>query len=307
MQDNRVSAQVRSGGRARFDTRTSSTPPQAVARPFAVTSSDGVRLAGIHLPGPARDATTALVVCHGFTHHTGHPISRGVLESLARSAPVVAVDMRGHGGSGGRNTVGDRELLDVDAAVGWARRAGYPRVATTGFSLGGAVVLRQAALGAARPDAVAAVSAPARWYSRETVAMRRVHWLLEQPHGRLVARLLGVRLDDPWATLPPSPVEVVAGIAPIPLLLVHFTDDRYFSPDHATALAAASGGHAALWSEPGGGHGESGTGPALADRLARWALAAAAPRAVGPPDDGDQRGSTVGRCGTVPDEGSEVG
>ena len=33
-------------------------------------------------------------------------------------------------------------------------------------------------------DAVVAVSAPARWYSRETAAMRRVHWALEQPHGR---------------------------------------------------------------------------------------------------------------------------
>jgi uncharacterized protein len=73
--------------------------------------------------------------------------------------------------------------------------------------------------------------------------MRRVHRLHEQPHGRLGARLLGVRLlgvrlDGGWEVVPPSPVEVAAAVAPIPLLLVHFTGDRYFSAAHAGALAA---------------------------------------------------------------------
>jgi hypothetical protein len=137
--------------------------------------------------------------------------------------------------------------------------------------------------------------------------MRRVHWLLEQPHGRAVARLLGVRLDSPWEVVPPSPVEVVAAVAPLPLLLVHFTGDSYFSAAHAQALMAASGGHAQLWTEPGTGHGESGTGPGLAERIARWALAAAATGSPGALTTGD--GSTVGP--RTPAErrapGSEVG
>src|SRR5690606_24829927 len=113
-----------------------------------------VRLAGLHLarPGPVRG--TALVVAHGFTHHTRHPTTRRLLTALAQSAPVVAFDMRGHGRSGGRSTVGDREPLDLDAAVATARRLGYRRVVTVGFSLGGAVALRQAAAGGSRPDAV---------------------------------------------------------------------------------------------------------------------------------------------------------
>ncbi|WP_308283100.1 alpha/beta hydrolase family protein [Pseudonocardia nigra] len=268
------------------------------------SSMDWVPLAGVHLPGP--DADTALAVCHGFTHHTRHPSTRRVLTALAAHAPVVAFDMRGHGRSGGRSTVGDREVLDLDAAVAWARAAGYPRVVTVGFSLGAAVALRQAAAGTARPDAVVAVSPPARWYSRETVPMRRVHWLLEQPHGRLAARLLGVRLAGPWTTVPPSPVEVVGDIAPTPLLLVHFTGDPYFSSGHAWALAAASGGRAQLWTEPGTGHGESGTDAALAERITRWARDAAGAR---PADGSADRGSTV--RGHIPAErrgaGSEVG
>jgi hypothetical protein len=118
--------------------------------------------------------------------------------------------------------------------------------------------------------------------------MRRVHWLLEQPAGRLAARALGVRLDGGWEVVPPSPVEVVADIG-VPLLLVHIAGDRYFSAAHARALAAASGGRAELWEEPGDGHGESGTHPGLARRIARWALAASNP------DDGRERArSTVG-------------
>ena len=248
---------------------------QVTPVPITATATDGVTLAGLHLarPGPAHG--TALVVAHAFTHHTRHPTTRKVLAALATEAPVVALDMRGHGRSGGRSTVGDREPLDLDAAVASARALGYEQVATVGFSLGGAVALCHAAGGAHRPDAVVAVSSPARWYSRETTAMRRVHWLLEQPHGRLAARAIGLRLDGGWEVVPPSPVEVVPDIA-VPLLLVHITGDRYFSAAHAGALAAASGGRAELWNEPGEGHGESGTNTALARRIARWAVLACA-------------------------------
>lgn len=268
-------------GRAQLDTApigvsigVPSAAQPRVLSPLAATTSDGVALHGIRIAAPGAVSGPAIVVCHGFTHHTGHSTTRQVLAAFARHSDVVAFDMRGHGRSGGRNTVGDREILDVDAAVGAARALGHSGVATVGFSLGGAVVLRQAALGAQRPDAVVAVSAPARWYSRETRPMRLVHWLLEQPHGRLAAMAIGVRLDREWETVPPSPVEAVAAIAPIPLLLVHFAGDRYFTAAHATALAAASGGHADLRTWQRAGHGESGTDGEVAAGIADWALAA---------------------------------
>lgn len=279
--------------------------------PVSLVTTDGVRLAGIHVTGGAGRGSTAIVHVHGFTHHTGYSATRRVAEAMAGAADVLAVDLRGHGRSGGRNTVGDRELLDVDAAVGWVRAAGYARVATVGFSLGAAVALRQAAAGAHRPDAVVAVSGPARWYSRESAPMRRVHWALEQPHGRLVARVLGVRLDRPWAEVPPSPVEVVGAIAPRPLLLVHFDDDPYFSAAHPDALLAAAGGEALLWREPGVGHGETGTSDELATRIAAWAVHAAAappapPRSLGPVAGRVAAGLTVEGDSAVAGE-AEVG
>jgi pimeloyl-ACP methyl ester carboxylesterase len=256
------------------------TTPGAGQR-LRLGTSDGLRLAARHYPPRAGAAVPGLafVLCHGFTGSGLRPAVRRLAARLTRYGGVVALDFRGHGGSAGRSTVGDAEVLDVDAAVGWAREAGYRRCATLGFSMGGSIVLRHAA-GAAtgagllpvRPvDAVVSVSAPSRWYIRDTVPMRRVHWLVETSVGRLTAvTLLRTRLGGRWPEVPESPVEVMHRIPPIPLLLVHGDRDAYFPVEHATALATAAGTGADLWLIPGFGHAEAATTPALLDRIAGW-------------------------------------
>lgn len=243
-------------------------------------AADGVLLAGIRCPGPAAGGpgAPAFVIAHGFTNDTSSPSTRRVVLAFARHGPVLALDFRGHGRSGGRTSVGRDETLDLDAAIRLARSSGAAAspVVLVGFSMGGAVALRQAAIGGDPPDAVVAVSAPSRWYIRHTGPMRRVHWLLEHPAGPLVARALGIRLGTPWPQVPPTPLELIGRIAPIPLLLVHGAADRYFGVDQARALHRAAQGAGALWIEPGMGHGESGTSPDLVDRIAAWAQAATA-------------------------------
>ena len=230
-------------------------------------TSDNVRLHA-RLHDPAQPSGLAIVVAHGVTHHIGQPNVARLLRRLALRHAVLGFDLRGHGRSGGFSTVGDAEMHDVDAAVRHARQH-YERVATLGISLGASVVLRHAAL-IDTPDAVATVSCPARWWVRETAAMRRVHWMLEQPQGRVAARLLGVRLGRPWAEIPASPVEVVSRVPPEKLLIVHGAADQYFPPEHAHALHRATGGEADLWLEPGMRHAESALTPQLVDRIARW-------------------------------------
>lgn len=244
--------------------------------PIRLLTSDGVRLRG-EVWNPQHEADLAIVVGHGLTNHIRKPVVRRVLDRLATHATVLAFDFRGHGRSGGGSTVGDAEVLDVAAAVAMARRLGHRRVVTLGFSMGASIVLRHAARCApgdpdADPgvDAVAAVSSPARWWVRETDAMRRVHWLLEQPHGRLAARALRLRLGPPWTEPPESPVEAVHRIAPTPLLIVHGGQDHYFPPDHAEALHRATAGHGELWLFPEMRHAESAMTPDLVDRLATW-------------------------------------
>ena len=152
----------------------------------------------------------AFVIGHGFTHGLHKPATRSVMAAFATHGAVVAVDFRGHGRSGGRSSVGRDEIHDLDAAVTWTRSRGYGPITVVGFSMGAAIALRHAALGSSTGDAVVAVSAPARWYMRDSAPMRKVHWLLETPLGPTVGRVLGVRLGEPWLDLPASPVEAVA-------------------------------------------------------------------------------------------------
>jgi pimeloyl-ACP methyl ester carboxylesterase len=257
------------------------TPLFADGRPLAVRTEDGVTLRGTLVPAarpvPLRPGERALtfVVAHGFTHGVGKPSSLRVARWLSRFGDVRSLDFRGHGRSDGGSTVGgDGELRDLDAAVAAARADGADAVVTLGFSMGGGVALRQAALGRHRPDAVVSVSAVARWYVRETRPMRRVHALLETTPGRLAAaRLLGLRLGEPWDELPVSPIEAAARVAPTPLLLVHGDRDEYFPVEHFRALARAAGPAATAVVVPGFGHAENGLTAPLVERIGRWASA----------------------------------
>ncbi|MDO0927074.1 alpha/beta fold hydrolase [Streptomyces sp. TG1A-8] len=251
-------------------------------------TADGIPIDSVYEPGaavygnagsgadasgpPARDLVFA--VAHGFTGDADRPHVRRAAAVLARHGAVVTFSFRGHGASGGRSTVGDKEVLDLDAAVRWARGFGHARVAAVGFSMGGSVVLRHAALHPGAVDAVVSVSAPARWYYRGTAPMRRLHWLVTRPAGRLVGRYgLRTRIHHrDWDPVPLSPVEAVPRIAPAPLLVVHGDRDGYFPLDHPRMLADAAGDHGELWVEPGMGHAENAAPDELLDRIGDWAV-----------------------------------
>ncbi|MFD4339934.1 alpha/beta hydrolase [Streptomyces anulatus] len=285
------------------------TPPP---RRATLLTDDGVPVeavyepctAGVGTPGDAATegpaATPAIVVAHGFTGSADRPAVRRAARVFAQRAAVITFSFRGHGRSGGRSTVGDREVLDLAAAVAWARELGHARVVTAGFSMGGSVVLRHGALYpaesmaghtavrvparegrtgsvGAHSDAVVSVSAPARWYYRGTAPMRRLHWVVTRPSGRLVGRYgLRTRIaTEDWDPVPLSPVAAVPLIAPAPLLLVHGDRDPYFPLDHPRMLAEAAGpGGAELWLERGMGHAENAADDALLARIADWATAA---------------------------------
>ncbi|MFD3814015.1 alpha/beta hydrolase [Streptomyces rubiginosohelvolus] len=278
-------------------------PVEAVYEPCtAGFGAPGDRAAKALAAPPA--ATPAIVVAHGFTGSADRPAVRRAARVFAQRAAVITFSFRGHGRSGGRSTVGDREVLDLAAAVAWARQLGHTRVVTVGFSMGGSVVLRHGALYTAEPvdrgaesaagvtpvrvperegrirrtgahsDAVVSVSAPARWYYRGTAPMRRLHWVVTRPSGRLVGRY-GFRTriaTEDWDPVPLSPVASVPLIAPAPLLLVHGDRDPYFPLDHPRMLAEAAGPSGAeLWVERGMGHAENAADDALLARIADWA------------------------------------
>ncbi|MDT0378568.1 alpha/beta fold hydrolase [Streptomyces sp. DSM 42041] len=257
------------------------------ARRTVLRAADGVPLEAAYTPwsgggDAAVSAVPVIVVAHGFTGALDRPALRRAAGAFARHTAVVTFSFRGHGRSGGRSTVGDREVLDLAAAVRWARERGHRSVATVGFSMGGSVALRHAALcedAAERTDAVVAVSAPARWYYRGTAPMRRLHWVVQRPVGRLVSRW-GLRTrvhTEDWDPVPPSPTQVAPKIAPTPLLVVHGDRDAYFPLDHPLGLVRAADPRCTeLWVEHGFGHAENAAPDDLLHRIARWATGALA-------------------------------
>ncbi|MEV5899579.1 alpha/beta fold hydrolase [Streptomyces sp. NPDC052127] len=261
----------------------SETGTHAPLRTFLPTA-DGIAVDSVYEPGAAvYDASTpstrhpVFVVAHGFTGDVDRPHVRRVASALAAHGAVVTFSFRGHGRSGGHSTVGDREVLDLAAVVEWARSLGHARVVTVGFSMGGSVVLRHAALYDGTVAAVVSVSAPARWYYRGTAPMRRLHWMVTRPEGRLVGRY-GFRTRihrREWDPVPLSPVEAVPKIAPTPLLIVHGDRDGYFPLDHPRMLAEAAAGHGELWVEHGMGHAEHAADDGLLARIGDWAVARA--------------------------------
>ena len=257
------------GDAARETSGVQNSRVQVSGTRFHLRTEDGEQLAALHLPGPAEpERPLGVVVAHGFSGSLVRPAFRSVLDGLSAHAGVVAFDFRGHGQSSGHSTLGDREILDLDAAVRHARSLGYADVVTCGWSMGGSVVLRHAAL-FRDVEAVVSVSAVSRWFYRDTKPMRRLHWAVETRIGRLVARhAFKTRISGAgWEPVPESPVEVVARIAPIPLLLVHGDADHYFPVEHPRALYDAANEPKELWLLEGFGHAENAATTEVLDRI----------------------------------------
>ncbi|MEU7830865.1 MULTISPECIES: alpha/beta fold hydrolase [unclassified Nonomuraea] len=237
--------------------------------PVMLRTEDGVRIDAAHTPSTR--SGLGIVVAHGFTGSWRDPATRRIAHVLSGYGGVVAFDFRGHGRSGGESTVGDKEILDVDAAVRHARVIGYSKVAVVGFSMGAAVAVRHAGL-LGGIDAVVSVSGPARWHYRGTKPMRQVHWAIERPIGRWAARVAKRTkiARGEWDPIPVPPHEAAALISPTPLLIVHGDADGFFPLEHAHQLYEGAREPKKLWIERGYGHAESAATPELIRRIGKW-------------------------------------
>lgn len=239
------------------------TPRYRLDQRLELTTSDGVRLSGARLAGPA-DARATIVLVHGFSHSSRTPRIHAFAHRLARRAHVLVPDLRGHGASGGVCTLGTHEPLDVAAAVA-AADPSLP-VVTVGVSLGGAAALLHA--GHHRGVAgVVAISAPAWWGAWDTPSTKRVQRYAMTATGRLfVAAVLRTRIADHCDGVPDAR-DVVAAIAPAFTLVVADPADHYFSEEHPRTLHAWANDPKALWLMPGSGHGSDLLTEPFAERL----------------------------------------
>jgi len=117
-------------------------PYPAAKRSFRMR--DGTRLAAQYFPARSR---TTIVLVHGVLS-SSYPLNgtSGLLRE-ATGAEVVAIDLRGHGLSGG--TPGDTDYIgqyedDLGDLIQEIRAAGGRRVILAGHSMGGGIALRYA-------------------------------------------------------------------------------------------------------------------------------------------------------------------
>lgn len=233
------------------------TPRSALGVPYqriTLHAADGIRLAGWHVPCPR--ARAVAVLAHGYSscRETMLPYLR-ILRR--RGFAAVLCDFRSHGWSAGDMvTLGHKEHLDLEAAVG-AARALYPDLplVLVGESMGAATALKVAA----EDPGIAAVVADCSFARLDEPIANRLRITFGEPLGERLApgaaeagaRMLGV---DPAKV---APEEWIGKIAPRPVLLVHGEADRLIPVEHARRLLHAGGPTVRLWTVPGAAHARS--------------------------------------------------
>lgn len=199
---------------------------------------------------------------------------------------VLLFSYRGHALSDGKRgdfTYGDRESHDVDAAVRFLHESkGIEKIGVIGHSAGAVSAIVS---GARNPD-VGAVVAVAPFSSVDEVWHTSRPTLV--PAFILDWTLWAAERTRGFSRHEASPVTVIGGIAPRPLLVVHGTDDERITEDQIRHLFEVAGEPKTLWLVDGAGH-ASIRDPVL-DRLAPDVIAFLDAALAYPKE---QRGSTT--------------
>lgn len=244
-------------------------------------SRDGVRLAGRWLAatsdvaddGWTPDPHEAVLLLHGYSGS----IAPDLIEYapfLRRTAGVFGIDFRGHGDSDdGPTTFGLLEVEDVAGALEWLGERGITRVAIVGTSMGGMTAL--AAVAVLGDGSLPGVEMdPARPRARIGVPGSRIVAVVADsvasdpiipvasrlPVPGILRRFVAARLfdgatdrlgADPRAT---GPARVIGLVEPVPLLLIHGSDDATVPIADGRRLASLAGPSAEHWVIDGADH-----------------------------------------------------
>ncbi len=250
---------------------------QPPATHLTLHAADGTRLHAVRLPGPAPDAPgrrpvgtgvpCSFVLVHGLANSSRTPGIYAFAHLLAAVSPVVVLDLRGHGASGGLCSFCVHEPADVEAAVAAAREAAPDLpVVTIGTSLGGSSVLLHAGEFGGLAGAVGV--SPAGWSGADDrPGSARAQQVARSSLARAGLRLMtGTRLPGICSAIPCAE-PVVARIAPAFTLVVHDREDHYLGPEHAEAIERWARPPVERWEVVGRGHGTELLDPALAERI----------------------------------------
>lgn len=194
---------------------------------FSLLTEDGISINARHFLSGKPDVC---ILAHGFMGSENRPYIKKLAERLWEHFDVITFDFRGHGKSGGVSN-GTDEFYDIKAVVDYAKSQGYKKIAMIGFSLGGIQGIYTAAK-FHNVEALVTVGTPA---NAESIIPNAgwLFWMANNALGRLVLRIW-VRLGD--APGFPKPVTAIEQVSPIPILIVHGSNDTLVDVKEAELL-----------------------------------------------------------------------
>jgi len=167
---------------------------------------------------------------------------------------VLLFSYRGHGSSDGDPfgfTYGAEESKDIDAAVTFLTEVkGVDQIGVIGHSAGAV----SAILSAARNPRIDAVVAASPYPSMEDIWNTNRPGFFPTAYHEFTLKLIELRKQ--FSRQDVRPQDVIAQIAPRPILLVHSDADRRITHKQATALFAAANEPKTLWLVQNVSHGD---------------------------------------------------
>ncbi|QKT02775.1 alpha/beta fold hydrolase [Ectothiorhodospiraceae bacterium 2226] len=225
-------------------------------------AADGTRVHAWHLKAEGPREGTILFFHGNAQNNSAHIASVHWLP--AQGFDVFMLDPRGYGQSDGEPHIRGVHL-DAQAALDHVADAACGEIIVYGQSLGGAIGIHTVARSPHAHCVRAVVSEGAfasyRGIAREKLGMIWLTWPLQVP--------LSYLFSDRY-----SPARVVDQISPVPLLIVHGTDDHIVPAHHAERLYRAAEDPRDLWLLPDVGHIGSSLHEENRARLVGWLVAA---------------------------------
>ncbi len=218
-------------------------------------SGDGTNLTGWYFKARGQERGTILV-CHGNVENMSTHAKLD-LWLVDAGYNVFIFDYRGYGRSEGNPDVAGI-IRDADAALETLLARTPGRIIVFGKSLGGAAAVATLARSRFRDRVSALVIESAfssyRMIARERIAGSIIGWPFQYPLSFLVS--------DEY-----SPVDLIAAISPIPVLIMHGRDDPIVPQRHGPILYSAAREPKQYWALDVPGHVKSWTDAGTRKRL----------------------------------------